>query len=120
MPFRVLTRSGARVERARTDSLEAALELLERRCRELSGTTRREPVTIYRRTYEPVQQVAARAEVSGPQRWRPQIRGGVDVRGDGSAEAWTGRAHRELIDQHVGETAYDALRRALSIDSSGP
>ncbi len=120
MPFRVLTRSGPRVERASTDSLESALELLERRCRELSGATRREAVTLYRRTYEPVQQVAARAELSGPQRWRPRIRGGVDVRGDGSAEAWTGRARRELVGQRLGENAYDALRRALSSDSSGP
>lgn len=120
MPFRVLTRSGARVERVSTDSLESALVLLEHRCRELAGTASHEQVTIYRRTYEPVQQVAARAEVSGPQRWRPRVRGGIDVRGDGSAEAWTGLSRRELVDQRLGESAYDALRRALSSDSSGP
>ena len=120
MPFRVLTRSGARVERVCADSLESALELLERRCRELAGIVSREPVTVYRRTYEPVQQVAARAEICGPQRWRPRVRAGIDFRGDGSAEAWTGRARRELIDQRLGESVYDALRRALSSDSSGP
>jgi hypothetical protein len=62
------------------------------------------------RTYEPVRQVAARGEVSGPGR----LRAGVDLRGDGSAEAFTGRWHRRLVAPEPGETAYDALRRVLT------
>ena len=49
-----------------------------------------------------------RVEVAGP-----GTRGGVDVRGDGSAEAYTGRWRRVLVARDPGETAYDALRRAL-------
>jgi hypothetical protein len=37
----------------------------------------------------------------------------VDLRGDGSAEAYTGRVRRSLVQLQAGETAYDGLRRAL-------
>ena len=56
--------------------------------------------------YEPAQRVAARLELGG--------RGGVDVHGDGSAVAYTGRLRRRLVERRGSESAYDALRRALN------
>jgi hypothetical protein len=61
------------------------------------------------REFEPVQQVAARAELRCP----GGLRAGLDVRGDGSAEAYTGRLRRSLVEQEPGEDAIAALRRAV-------
>ena len=108
--YTVTVRSGPRVERERQPELVAALEAVERRGRELEEGAEAYGVggRVIRR-YEPVQQVVARIELSGPRR----LRAGVDVRGDGSSEAFTGRVRRRLVEQRDGESAYDALRRAL-------
>lgn len=98
------------MERARFDELSDALATLERRGAELQETADAHTIDpkISRR-FEPVQQVVARLELAGPGR----LRAGVDVRGDGSAEAWTGRVRRKLVEQLPRESPYDALRRSL-------
>ena len=105
----MVVRSGAKVERAKVDSLEAALETLESRARELSENADARPVDAKIRKFEPIQQVVGRVELAGPSR----LRAGVDVRGDGSLESYTGRLRRRLIEQRRGESAFDALRREL-------
>ncbi|HZI91601.1 MAG TPA: hypothetical protein VFD31_08240 [Thermoleophilaceae bacterium] len=109
--FRILVRSGAKVRRERTDNLDAALSVLERHGRQLEGGASAADLggTLIRR-YEPVQQVVGRVELRGPGR----VRVGVDVRGDGSAEAFTGRVRRRLVEQRENESPYEALRRELS------
>ena len=108
--YSLKTRSGAKVERARFGELDEALAALERRGTELQdGANAREIDLKVGRRFEPVQQVVARLELAGPGR----LRAGMDVRGDGSAEAWTGRVRRTLIEQERSESPYDALRRAL-------
>jgi len=108
--YSLKTRTGARVQRSRFDDLGAALAELERRGEELQegANARTVDVKVIRRM-EPVQQVVARIELAGPRR----LRAGVDVRGDGSAEAWTGRLRRTLIEQLPRESPYEALRRSL-------
>ncbi len=109
MSFRVTVRAGSEVRRERFESLDEALDDLEREARVLSQGERRGTVDLRYREFAPVAQVAARVEVSGPGR----LHAGVDVRGDGSAEAFTGRIRRRLVEQRDGESPYDALRRAL-------
>ncbi len=95
------------MERDRFDSLDAALDAIDARVAELQRTARSKPVdTRVLGRYEPAHQVAARVELSG--------RGGVDVRGDGSAVAYTGRVRRRLVTARGDESASAALRRALA------
>jgi hypothetical protein len=99
------------VRKERHADLSAALDAMERIGAELSDGAEAQPAggTLIRRI-EPVQQVVGRIEIAGPGR----LRGGVDVRGDGSSEAYTGRVRRTLVEQRPGESAYGALRRALA------
>lgn len=113
--IKLTVRAGPEVAHERFEGLLPALGALEARGRELEGSVSARTVdTKVMRRFEPVQQVAARLELSGPGR----VRAGVDVRGDGSSEAYTGRIGRRLIEQRPGESPYDALRRALIERSS--
>ena len=106
----VTIRRGPRVEKVRFDSLPEAVAAIEERGRALEDPTGAAAVggRILRRI-EPVQQVVARLELSGPGR----LRAGIDIRGDGSSEGFTGRIRRRLIEQRPGESSYQALRREV-------
>jgi hypothetical protein len=108
--YTVTARRGARVRKERHEDLDQALAAVERVVGELSNGASAQPVggTLIRRL-EPVQQVVGRVELAGPGR----VRAGIDVRGDGSTEAYTGRVRRRLVDQRRRESATDALRRVL-------
>jgi hypothetical protein len=112
--WKLTVRAGPRVQGSEYDQLEPALEALEARGRELAQSAPGEAVDVKIRRYEPAQRVVARLELAGPQRFVPSVRAGVDVRGDGSVEAYRGRVRRQLIEERQGESAYAALRRALS------
>jgi hypothetical protein len=109
--YTLTVRSDARVRKHRHQNLDGALDELERIARELAERVTVRPAggTLIRRI-EPVQQVVARIELAGPDR----LRAGIDVRGDGSSEAFTGRLRRTLVEPRGKESAYDALRRALT------
>jgi hypothetical protein len=106
--YRVKIRSGPKVEKERYDDLDSALTAVEASARQLAGNSREDPVGGHLiRRIEPVQQVTARIQLAGP----GGLRAGIDVRGDGSAEAWTGWLRRQVVEQRAGESPYDALRR---------
>lgn len=109
--YTLTVRAGARVKRHRHERLDEALAGLRRRGDELASTAPARAVggKLMRR-FDPVQQVVARIELKGP-----GVRAGVDVRGDGSAEAFTGRMRRTLVHQQPGESPYDALARELGV-----
>ena|SRR5688572_5976441 len=108
MSWRVTVRDGPRVEKLRAGTLDDALDLVEREAGVLANGPSRRTVDLRARTFTPQQQVAARVELRGP-----RVTAGVDVRGDGATEAWTGRLRRSVVEQEGRETPYDALRRAL-------
>jgi hypothetical protein len=113
MPRYTLTsRIRGRVEREGFDDLDSALDALERRGHQLQGRADADVVggSLMRR-FQPQDQVTARLELSGR-----GVRGGVDVRGDGSAVPFTGRLRRSQVERRDGESAYDALRRRLLPD----
>jgi hypothetical protein len=112
MEYRVVVRSGPRVDRLDAGSLDAALDLIEERARSLASGPGRKAVELRYKTFEPVAQVAHRLELTGGGRGR-RVKAGLDVRGDGSVEAWTGRLRRRLVEQAPGESPYAALRRTL-------
>jgi hypothetical protein len=108
MSWRVTVRDGPRVQKLRAAALEEALDVVEREGRALSAGPGRAAVELRARTFTPQQQVAGRVELRGP-----GVAAGIDVRGDGAAEAWTGRVRRRVIEQEERESPYDALRRVL-------
>ena len=111
MGYTLTIRQGAKVTRERHEQLDSALGAIEQAGRELErGAHARPRGGALVRRLEPVEQVVARIELSGPRR----LRAGVDVRGDGSSEAFLGRVRKRLVEQTASESAYQALRRALN------
>jgi hypothetical protein len=113
MAYTVTIRVGPKITRSRHESLEGAIDALERELTTLGPAARRATRKTLAREYEPGAQVAARGELSGPSRINPRVRGGADVRGDGSIEVYQGRLRRRLVELGQREAPFDALRRVL-------
>jgi hypothetical protein len=114
MPWKLTVRVGPKVERTTYGDRDEALDALGARVRELARAAPGKAVDLKYRKYTPEEQVSARLELAGPERLLPSVRAGIDVRGDGSTQPFIGRVRRQLIKPHKGESAAQALRRALS------
>jgi hypothetical protein len=110
----VTLRHGPGVERIQRETLPAALAAMEARIDELAPLARRDAIRVAGRRYEPIGQVALRAELTGPGRPLRRPRGGIDVRGDGSMEAYTGHVRRVVLDCDPSESVYGVLGQALA------
>jgi hypothetical protein len=113
MSWRVTVRDGPRVAKLRAAALDEALAVVEREARALAAGPGRRTVDLRAHTFSPQQQVAGRVELRGR-----GVAAGVDVRGDGATEAWTGRLRRTVVEQRERESPYDALRRVLAQSTS--
>ena len=120
MAWKLTVRAGPKVERSRYDRLEDALDALEARARALADEATGRAVDLKFRRFEPVEQILARIELSGPERLMPKVRAGVDIRGDGSSEAYLGHVKRDVVAQGKMDTAYGALRRAIAAGGQSP
>jgi hypothetical protein len=112
--WKLTVRVGPKVRRSTFSAVAEALDELEARARELARSAPDEVVDAKFKRFEPVEQVVARLELAGPERFVPSVRAGVDVRGDGSVEAYRGRVRREVISGSGSEDPFMALRRTVT------
>jgi hypothetical protein len=111
--WRITVRTGPKVERVTAGDAEEALDAVELHGRAAANTERRATVDTRVRRYEAGDQVAARVELKGP-----GVNVGVDVRGDGGVQAWTGRVFRRPLELQEDETPFEALRRVVAQSTS--
>jgi hypothetical protein len=107
--YTLTVRRRAATARERFASLPEALAALEARLDALAPGERRGRERALSRELAPVELVAVRGEVAGP-----GVRGGVDVRGDGSVQAYVGGVRRRPLKAKGRTTPFEALRQALS------
>lgn len=118
--FSVAVREGPRVSRDHCVSLDEPFERVERHAGELARGAGDRPVSGLFRSYEPIEQVAGRVEIAGRRGRGPgRFRAGIDVRGDGSLEAFSGRVTRRVIEPAPGESVIAALRRVFTAATGG-
>jgi hypothetical protein len=103
-------RAGPKVEHSQHATLAAATDALASALAGLEPSSARDEVRFLARRIEPAQQVVARLELAGPD----GEHGGVDLRGDGSEEAFSGRWRRRIIERRKRESATEALTRTLA------
>jgi len=112
MMWRLTVRHGSEVKRRTLDSLEEAIAEMERRAEAIRAEGPLDEVTMFR-SYGPERRVAARLELTGPGRIR-RPEAGLDVMGDGRLVPYRGTLFKRELEPERGESAYEAVRAAVS------
>jgi hypothetical protein len=109
--YRLTVRHGPKVERETFETLDDAVEFLERRAEEVRREGPLEETGALR-DFEAGQRVHARIELSTGGVFRGR-EAGLDVMGDGALVPYTGVIRKRRLKPPDGETAFDAVRDAL-------
>ena len=112
MSWRLTVRHGSKVKREQFGGLDEAIAEMERRVEAIRAEGSLGVVEMFR-AYGPETRVAARIEITGPGRLR-RPEAGVDVMGDGRLVPYRGAILRRELEPERGESAYEAVRAALS------
>lgn len=96
------------------DTLDEALSALQAELNSAGPGARKETVTAFIRDFQPSELVAMRLEIRGR-----GVCGGIDLQGDGSQQAYTGRIRRKALEPEPGGNAVTALRQALTAEAAG-
>jgi hypothetical protein len=110
--WKLVVRHGSKVKHERFDDLDAAIEAMEERTRDIRREGPLREVSAIR-DYGPEQLVHARLELSsgGPFRGREA---GLDVMGDGSLVPYVGVVRKRRLEWNGGQSPFDAVRAALA------
>jgi hypothetical protein len=100
------------VERERFDALDDAVAAMRERAKEIRSQGNLDPVQGFRE-YEPRERVHGRLQLTSGG-WIRRREAGIDVMGDGTFVPYTGAIRRETLEPGDGQTAFDAVRSALS------
>ena len=111
-PYTLTVRQGPRVSREKFEDLDAALEALERRAKDIrtAGPLKARKML---REFEPEVQVAGRVEISTGRFMGRGADAGIDVMGDGTFVAFSGGLRRVELDPGT-RGPFAAVRKALS------
>jgi hypothetical protein len=109
--YRLTVRHGPKVERETFETLDDAVEALERRAEEVRREGPLEEVRALG-DFEPGKRVHARLELStGGVLGGREV--GIDVMGDGVLVPYTGVIRKRRLEPRDGETAFEVVRDAL-------
>jgi hypothetical protein len=110
--WRLTVRHGPRVERQRFESIDAAVAEMRERAKAIRSEGNLAAAQGFRE-YGPGERVHARLQLTTGG-WLRGREAGVDVMGDGTFVPYSGGISRETIEPADDESAFEAVRAALS------